>query len=98
MEKQEVITKVVQAVSEVQQVSGRAIGDIGSSTRPVGDLEGFDSLSGVEATVVLSESLGVNLPDDFNPFVSKDGRKALTVNEIADSLSTMVGAGAKDNE
>ena len=94
MDKQEVITKVVRTVSHVQELSGRSSVDIGASTRPVRDMEGFDSLSGVEATVMLSESLGVDLPDDYNPFVSKDGKRALSVGEIADALSTYIGAEA----
>ena len=61
---------------------------------PVRDMEGFDSLSGVEATVMLSESLGVDLPEDYNPFISNDGKRALSVSEIADNLSTYVGAEA----
>ena len=43
---------------------------------------------------MLSESLGVDLPDDYNPFVSKDGKRALSVGEIADNLSTYIGAEA----
>ena len=91
MDKQEIVTKVVQTVAQVQEVSGRSSAGIGVSTRPVGGVEGFDSLSGVEATVMLSESLGVDLPDDYNPFISKDGKQALSVSEIADTLSTYVG-------
>ena len=49
----------------------------------MGGVEGFDSLSGVEAAVMLSESLGVRLPEDYNPFISKDGKQALSVREIA---------------
>ena len=64
---------------------------IGLSTRPVEDVEGFDSLNGVEAIVMLSESLGVDLPEDYNPFISSDGRRALSVGEIADTLSTYIG-------
>ena len=94
MEKQEITTKVAQAVARVQQVSGRPSADIGASTRPVGGVEGFDSLSGVEATVMLSESLGVELPEDYNPFISTDGKRALSVGEIADTLSTYIEEGA----
>ena len=94
MDKQEIVTKVVQTVSHVQEVSGRSSAGIGASTRPVGGVEGFDSLSGVEATVMLSESLGVNLPEDYNPFISNDGKRALSVGEIADNLSTYIGAEA----
>ena len=90
MEKQEVVTKVIQTVAQVQEASGRSSAGIGASTRPVRDVEGFDSLSGVEATVMLSESLGVALPEDYNPFISKDGKRALSVGEIADTLGTYI--------
>ena len=89
MDKQEIVTKVVQTVAHVQEVSGRSSAGIGPSTRPVGGVDGFDSLSGVEATVMLSESLGVDLPD--NPFISNDGNRALSVGEIADNLSAYIG-------
>ena len=94
MDKQEIVTKVVQTVAHVQDVSGRSSTGIGSSTRPVGGVEGFDSLSGVEATAMLSESLGVDLPEDYNPFISSDGKRALSVGEISDTLSTYIGAEA----
>ena len=90
MDKQEVNTRVVQAVCVVQEMSGRSAGNIGSGTRPIRDLDGFDSLSGVEATVVLSELLGHELPDDFNPFVSEDGRRALSIDEIIDSVENIL--------
>ena len=92
MDRQQIVTKVVQTVAQVQEVSGRPSAGIGVSTRPVRDVEGFDSLSGVEATVMLSESLGVDLPEDYNPFISRDGKQALSVGEIADSLTTYIGA------
>lgn len=95
MEKLELVAKVVQAVAHVQEVSGRSSVGIGATTRPVGGVEGFDSLSGVEATVMLSESLGVDLPDDYNPFISRNGKRALTIDEIADNLSTYIKAEAK---
>ena len=94
MDKQEIVTKVVQIVAHVQEMSGRSSAGIGAPTRPVGGMEGFDSLSGVEATVMLSDSLGVELPEDYNPFISSDGKRALSVGEIADNLSTYIGAEA----
>jgi acyl carrier protein len=91
MDKSEVMGKVFRAVTQVQEASGRPAGDIGSGTRPIRDVSGFDSLSGVEAMVILSESLGHNLPDDCNPFVSQDGRRALTIGEITGSLCEIIG-------
>ena len=43
---------------------------------------------------MLSDSLGVELPEDYNPFISSDGNRALSVSEIADNLSTYIGAEA----
>ena len=94
MEKQEIVTTVVQTVVQVQVMSGRPSGGISASTRPVQDVEGFDSLSGLEATVMLSESLGIDLPENYNPFISKDGNRALSVSEIADNLSIHIGSEA----
>ena len=94
MDRQEIVDKVIETVAQVQDVSGRVSTGIGVSTRPVGGLEGFDSYSGVEATMMLSESLKVDLPMDYNPFVSSDGERALSVGEIADNLSNYVKAEA----
>ena len=94
MNRQEIVEKVIETVIQVQDVSGRSSVGIGLSTCPVGGVEGFDSHSGVEATVILSESLGANLPLDYNPFISKDGDRALSVREIADTLSALIRAGA----
>ena len=94
MDRQEIVTKVIETVAQVQDVSGRFSAGIGVSTRPVGSVEGFDSYSGVEATVMLSESLKVDLPMDYNPFVSSDGKRALSIGEIADNLSNYVKAEA----
>lgn len=94
MDRQQIVAKVVQTVTQIQEVSGRSSAGIGASTRPVQDVEGFDSLCAVEATILLSESLGVALPDDYNPFISDDGERALSVGEMADTLGTYVGSEA----
>ena len=94
MDRQQIVAKVLQTVTQIQEVSGRSSAGISVSTRPVRDVEGFDSLCGVEATIMLSESLGVALPDDYNPFISDDGERALSVGEIADGLGTYVASGA----
>ena len=93
MNKPEIVTRLVETIVRVQELSGRSSAGIGASTRPIGGVEGFDSLSGVEATIILSESLGVDLPGDYNPFISDDGRRALSISEIADGLSARVGLG-----
>ena len=92
MSRDGVMEKVIQAVAQVQEASGRAVGQISAGTRPMGDISGFDSLNGVEVTVDLSQSLGQELPND-NIFVSKDGRRALSIAEITDNLYKTIGVG-----
>ena len=94
MDKQEVVTKVVQTVAQVQEMSGlvqrrhRCVhapgagrGGLRQPMRRGSDRHAF----GVP---------GVDLPEDYNPFISKDGKRALSVGEIADNLSTLIGAEA----
>ena len=97
MDKATVMQEVVQAVVQVQEASGRAAGGIGPSTKPIGGAPGFDSLNGVEVTVALSQSLGYELPDD-NLFVSQDGKRALSISEIADDLCKTIGVGSETAE
>ena len=93
MHRAAVLEKVVEAIRQIQEDSGRPVGVIDSSTKPVGGAPGFDSLNGIEATVILSESLDYDIPDD-NLFVSEDGRWALTIGTVADKLCVMVGVEA----
>ena len=95
MNNKEVMEKVVQAVVKVQEVSGRATGVIGSGTKPIGGAEGFDSLNGIEATLILSESLDYELPDD-NIFVSEDGDRALSIAEVTANVCNTIGVETYD--
>lgn len=85
MKKTEAVKVVVDVLKTVQQISGRKVGEITVSTCPIGDLEEFDSLNGVEASAELSSQLGFELPG-VNAFVNEQGTKALTVDEIAEAI------------
>lgn len=84
MDKDVIVRQVIAAVVQVQQASGRSIEGIGPDTRPFRDVEGFDSLSGVEATVLLTDTLGRELPDSV--FVPEQGSRALSLAEVADMV------------
>ena len=84
MDRDDIARHVIRAVTQVQEASGRSVGRIGPETRPLKDLQDFDSLCGVEATVLLSEAVGRELPDSV--FVPQEGSRLLTVNEIADRV------------
>ena len=81
MDRDVIVRQVIEAVVQVQHASGRSIEGIGPDTCPFKDVEGFDSLSGVEATVLLSEALGRDLPDSV--FVPEQSSRALSVNDVA---------------
>ena len=83
MKKEEVIKSVIQVLGQLQRDSGRKATSISSSTCPIGDLDQFDSLNGVEATVEIADKLGVELPG-ISVFVDESGTRALSVSEIAD--------------
>ncbi len=84
MNRENVVELVIDAVRQVQESSGRYAGDIGPETRPLRDVEDFDSHNGVEATLFLSESLGKELPDSI--FVPGEGNRILSINEIAEDV------------
>lgn len=85
MNKSKIIEVITQVLHDLQSASGRGGTQITQGTCPIGDLDQFDSLNGVEATSELSERLGFDLPG-VNIFVSDDGTKARTVTETADCI------------
>ena len=90
MDRDAIVHQVMETIFQVQQASGRSSHGLSPSTRPFKDVEGFDSLSGVEATVLLSEALGRDLPDSV--FVPEQGSRALSVNEVADRVLSCTSA------
>lgn len=89
MTKDEFRSMVLDVLQEVQKMSGREWSDLCADARPIGNLDGFDSLSAVEATVMIEEKLGCELGID-SVFVSDDGRRALTLVEISERLSELL--------
>ena len=87
-----VVDVVIEAIRQVQQSSGRTAGGIGPDTRPFRDVESFDSLSGIEATIILSESLGRELPDSV--FTPSEGNRILSVKEIAENAYRHISTGS----
>lgn len=91
MDKVEIKEKVIQSVIRHQEMSGRSIGEVSGGTRPIGGVQGFDSLSGVEATLILSDLIGHDIPENINPFIAEHGSRANTVDEIADVVCSIMG-------
>lgn len=81
----EVVSVLLDVLTCIQQNSGRDIAAISGNNCPIGDLDGFDSLNGVEATVELADRLGIEI-SGTSVFVNESGTKALSVTEVAERL------------
>jgi len=68
------------ALQEVQSASNFACPEITDSLIPLRDLQGFDSLSAVDAEVRLSQRLGFEIVD--LPFKSQQDGHELSISEI----------------
>ena len=92
MDKQDVVTVVIDAVKQVEEASGRVAENIGPQTRPLLDIDWFDSHSGVESALFISLSLGLEIPCDV--FLPKGGQRHLSIKEVAERISGQMRLGA----
>jgi acyl carrier protein len=91
MKPNEISTVLIGVIKESQVLSGRSWQPLRDDSKPIGALEGFDSLCGLEATTLLEEKLGCSFGDE-SIFVSADGTRALTVNEITARIASVLNA------
>lgn len=81
MNSKDVEVKLVEVLQDIQSTSGYSGNLISGTTCPLNDLEGFDSLLWLVAISMLATELSINIPNDINIFVSKDGKRRLTISE-----------------
>lgn len=81
---------VLNVLADISKLNGREWKDLGVDAKPIGALEEFDSLSAIEATVMIEAKLGCNLEVE-SLFVSDDGKRALTVKQICARLAKLLG-------
>lgn len=92
----EIRAAVIKVLRDVQSLSGRPWVELDAGDEPIGDLDGFDSLSGVEATVLVEKELGQGELGTDSLFVSEDGKRALSLGEIVLRIdSHLRSSGAK---
>jgi acyl carrier protein len=82
---------ITASVALVQSLSGREGPRPVADTKPIGDLDGFDSLCSIETTVLIETTLGVELGSK-SIFISDDGRKALTIQQAAEKVLKILAA------
>ena len=96
MDKDQAMQQVIGAICQVREYSGKGSAQMGPNTRPLRDLDDFDSLSGVEATVLLSECVGLELPDHL--FSGSKGQRVPSITEIADTVIQATQRGSTRDE
>ncbi len=92
MSLEKIQTIVLDVLREVQTLSGREWAGLIPDAKPIGQLEGFDSLCAVEATVLVEERLGCGDLEIDTVFVAEDGSRALSVKEIAQRISKLLAS------
>jgi hypothetical protein len=89
MDHQQVTDALTQVLSDIQSCSGRSISQITSETRPIGDLEGFDSVNAVETAAQLSGHLG--RPINPKIMLSSNPNEPLRICDIVDRIVNSKG-------
>lgn len=85
MDKNKIAERLICAIAKGQEASGGRPGAINRATKPIDEISGFDSLTGVEAIAIVFNSLGCKPPVE-NLFFSKEESRALTIEEISDNI------------
>ena len=87
MDKEQIRAAVTAAVSEVEALCGReAPQQLSGDIRPVVDLANWDSLLGVEATLIVEEKVGQNLGVESIFVTDSNEPRARSVDEIVEVL------------
>lgn len=84
---------VLGVLRDVQTLSGRSWTGLDANESPIGHLDGFDSLCSLEATVMVEQKLGCRDLEVDSVFISEDGKRALTVKEVAQRISKLLASG-----
>ena len=98
MTPENVQTAILQTLKDIQAVSGRAWHDLPLTAVPIRDVEGFDSLLSVEATMLVEEKLGCGELKGDSIFISDDGQRALSISEIAEKVIKMASKKGGNND
>ena len=90
MKPETIQTVVLDVLKEVQELCGRKWGGVPIAAKPIGALAGFDSLCSIEATVLVEQKLGCGPLGASSLFISEDGKRALTLQEISSRIHKLI--------
>jgi len=88
--KAEIRAAIEKVLRQAQAAGGHACPELTDATKPIGDLDDFDSLTAIEGKALLEKELGCTLGDD-PPFISASGKKrALSIAEEVDRIQEII--------
>jgi hypothetical protein len=93
MHRAELAKTLLECIRDVQEMCGKRPTTLSLDTCPFYDLDGFDSLTAVEATELLAQRIQSEIrcgKGDVNVFVSKDSGKPLKLSHVLDRLETLI--------
>jgi acyl carrier protein len=92
--KMEIRAAIERVLKVSLEMSGHQCPPITDTTKAVGELEGFDSLSGVEATSLLEKELNCTLSEGSAFVYESSGgtKRALTVAQAVERVAEMMTA------
>jgi hypothetical protein len=93
MNRKEIVIALIKILKENQIILGEEVGEITEKTRPIGDLSKFDSLMGVDVTVICCTKFGIDADKKIiSLFVGENDKGfpyALNIGQIADLVLTL---------
>jgi hypothetical protein len=92
----EIQTALLEVLQEVQKIRGRTWTELTLEDIPMEDLDGFDSLTSVESTVMVEEKLECGELGIASIFVSEDNKKALTIREATIRIKDILEKNGKE--
>jgi hypothetical protein len=84
----DVRSRLINVLKLIQEESGHPAVEITETSCPVDDLIGFDSKMWPVSMGMLAEELEIEIPLDVNIYLTPDGKRKLTIGEIAARVLT----------
>lgn len=82
----DVRTRLIEVLRLIQEESGQPEVEMDDTTCPATDLIGFDSKLWPVSMGMLADELDINIPLDVNIYLTPDGKRKLTIKEIAERV------------
>jgi acyl carrier protein len=93
MDIENVKENLFKVLEEVQELSGYECLEIDLKTKPVCDLEGFDSVIYPAVTAMIEDRLGITIPVEINIFYQEE---ALTLNQTIELIIELATSQIKE--